>query len=454
LSLRHWLPLFFLACGPVETQAPQAVAWDRGLPDLSAQAAPGDFHWARSIVHLHSPHSHDACDGAHDDNEPIDDCLADFREAICATRLDAVFVTDHPNYASYETISSLLWLQEGDELLEQNGLPIANRMACENGHRPVLVPGFEDQLMPVGIERHHSEDIQARHDLYNEMDPDTVQALSDMGAVVLVAHTEQRTVEALAPLAEAGLAGVEMFNLHAMVDPKIRPQFLGLDATEWLTAAKPFTSLEGDAEPDLMFLAFYQEQFVSTAIWDGLSALGPTVGVAGTDAHQNVLNWLLRDGERLDSYRRMIRWFSNWLLVTDQSPEAHKKALAAGRNFAVFEILGTPQDFDVYATVDGQRVEIGSDVSVGAELHIQCPRLSAESPQSLDRPEITARVLKDGQRVAEGCDSIVLDAPGVYRVVFEMTPHHLMGFLGESGEDFRRPIPWIYANPIRVGSQK
>lgn len=452
--LRLSLCVLLVACtlGPDDTGGPSAVPWDRGLPDLSLQSGPAGFQWARSVVHLHSPWSHDACDGVpKEDSERIAACLADFREAICATRLDAVFVSDHPDYAAFEDMVDLLWHQDGDVLILKDEAPIANRITCLNGHRPLYMTGFEDELMPVGMERHHSDNVEERHALYNEKSPEAVQAMVDMGAVVLVAHTEQRTFETLRPLSQAGLAGVELFNLHAMVDPNIRSDFLGLNATEWLVAAQPFTSPEGDAEPDLMFLSFYQEQAVSIHLWDALSTAGPTVGVAGTDAHQNVLNLPMRDGERLDSYRRMLRWFSNWLLVEGNEPHDVKAALSAGRSFAVFEALGTPDGLDVYGTAGGQRVEIGSDLPVGSTLTVHCPTLSSLSPQSLQGSDISARVLKDGVLFAEGCQSYTLSEPGVYRVVFDITPHHLSDFLGAGADGFMHPTPWIYANPLRVG---
>ena len=57
------------------------------------------------------------------------------------------------------------------------------------------------------------------------------------------------------------------------------------------------------------------------------------IGTAGTDAHQNVLPILLRDGERGDSYRRMLRWFSNMVLVEsgEPTPATAQAALEAGR---------------------------------------------------------------------------------------------------------------------------
>lgn len=53
------------------------------------------------------------------------------------------------------------------------------------------------------------------------------------------------------------------------------------------------------------------EQAPSLQKLDGLLARGPIVAAAGTDAHENVLPTLLRDGERGDSDRRMLRWFSS-----------------------------------------------------------------------------------------------------------------------------------------------
>ena len=45
---------------------------------------------------------------------------------------------------------------------------------------------------------------------------------------------------------------------------------------------------------------------------------GGSAGVTtlGTDAHRNSLNFPWSDGERIDSWRRMNRWFSNHLLTT------------------------------------------------------------------------------------------------------------------------------------------
>ena len=52
--------------------------------------------------------------------------------------------------------------------------------------------GIEDELMPVGLDTHVPGSTQERGALYNRDDPDTISALRQAGAVVLVAHTESR----------------------------------------------------------------------------------------------------------------------------------------------------------------------------------------------------------------------------------------------------------------------
>ena len=446
------LLLASLACSPEPADTGVAIVpWTAGLPRLGDKPAPRGGRWSRGIIHFHSPWSHDACDGDPlPGGEPNLDCLADFRAALCTTAMDYVFVTDHPTHAAYQDFESLLWLEEGDEAIDMDGDLVANRMACPDGTSTLLMPGLEDELMPVGMMRHSSDDEEERHALYNTYDAATVSALAETGAVVLVAHTEHRDVEMLASLQDDGLKGIEMFNLHAMVDPTKREEDLGLEAMGWVDDIAPFTDPAGTAEPDLMFLAFYQEQTTSIATWDNLSARASTVGVAGTDAHQNVMPLDLRDGERLDSYRRMARWFSNWLLVGDDSSTSYREALALGRNTVVFEALGTPRGFDfVLVTENGAVMEAGAEANAGT-LYVECPSLDPESPQGLEAPEIRVRVIKDGLNWAEDCGAHELTEPGVYRVVVDITPYHLSEFLGDDPSPWMHPTPWIYSNAIRL----
>jgi hypothetical protein len=430
--------------------APSEVAWSAGLPRLSDELAPlrGRVH-RRAVLHIHSPFSHDACDGHGYDEATgqIDTaCRDSLRAALCTTHYDAAFVTDHPDYMSRQPFQDLFHAQPGDTWIEQD---VALAVECDDGHRVTWRPGFEDELMPVGLRHHAEDDLDARRDLYNRYDADAVRALSDAGAAVMVAHTEQRDVAQLAVLQDAGLTGIEVFNLHAMFAPNIRPEFLGLDALSWLSDIGPFTAPDSELEPDLLFLAVLQSQPPSVAKWDALLARGPMVGIAGTDAHENVLPGELSDDERMDSYRRMLRWFSTVLLADGVAPADDEAALRAGRAFVAFEVLGTPAGFDFHLDSGGATVEMGGQGAPGT-LVVGCPKLSPNSPRGLEAPEITITVLKDGAAWQTGCGSFEAAEPGVYRVEVSMVPNHLRRFLGADPDRYIKSYPWIYGNPIRV----
>lgn len=448
------LHLLWLACASPAPgdSAPQTRAWTREAPPLRGEEVVG-WRAARSIVHLHSPWSHDACDGDPLPNgAPNAPCLADFREALCAAGLDAAFVTDHPAHAAAQDYGALLWLEDGDEAVTVGGQPVGNRLACGGPGRPLLLPGVEDTLMPLGLHAHVAGDAAARDATYNSREAAAFAALEPTGALIGLAHTEGEAQAELERLQDLGLQSIEAFNLHAMVDPDIRAEDLGLDAFGWTSAIAPFTDPDSEAEPDLLFLAFFEEQAPSLAAWDALNARGPMLGTAGTDAHQNVLPLELRDGERVDSYRRMMRWFSNWVLLDEGAavePEGLSAALAAGRSLIVFEALGVPDGVEARWDDDSGAHGPGADVGPGT-LTLRCPGLSPDSPRGELPPEVDARVLRDGVEVARGCGAHTLTDPGVYRVVFTITPHHLLPLLGEATALAERAWPWVYTNPWRL----
>jgi hypothetical protein len=246
-----------------------------------------------------------------------------------------------------------------------------------------------------------------------------------------------------------GLVGTEAFNLHAMVDPNIREDDLGLDGLSWISDVAVFLDEYGPLAPDLIFLGIIEAQAPNLAHWDALSARGPMTGIAGSDAHQNSLPMLMADGERVDSYRRMLRWFSNWLLADGDDPDALEAALRAGRNLVVFEAFGQPAAPDVHVlTSDGSEIEAGGDATEGT-LVVACDALSLNSPQGAQEPEIHTTVYRDGTVWAEGCGEHALDGPGVYRVAVDITPWHLIDFL-DGDDTFIRRVPWLLYNPVRV----
>jgi hypothetical protein len=452
--------LVLCGCGPdpyedtdTDSEATVEVGWTRSL-DQGASSLPevSGFQLRRTIIHVHSPFSHDACDGAGwVDGVFNEECLMDFRRGMCEAGIDIAFLTDHPAHVADQSFEDLYHNRDGDELVLVNGDPVANWVACEDGERFMLIPGVEDELMPVGLDRQIAETPEERDELYNRADAESLAAMKDAGATIWMAHTEGRDLTWLEGLQDAGLDGVEMFNLHAMFDPDIRKDDLGLDSLSWVSDIAPFTHPEAVGEPDLFVLAVLQKQQPSFDRLDSLLQRGPMGASGGTDAHQNVLNLELRDGERGDSYRRMLRWFSNWLMVEEDTMAAYESALRARRMALVFEILGTPSGFGFHLEDgSGTRYEMGSDAPAGM-LHISCPTLALGSPRGLDDPEISVAVYRNGELWQSECGLFEASGPAAYRVEVSMTPHHLVGFLGDDPEPWVKSYPWIFSNAIRVG---
>ena len=225
---------------------------------------------------------------------------------------------------------------------------------------------------------------------------------------------------------------------------------LGLDSLGWISDVAPFLDVYGTLVPDLVFIGIVQAQQVSLDRWDSLSARGPMTGMAGTDAHQNALPMLMADGERVDSYRRMERWFSNWLLSDGDTPPELEAALQAGRNLVVFEVFGRPAAPDVHVrTATGDVVDAGGDATADGTLVVGCDTVSQDSPHGLQEAEVHTTVFKDGVAWTEGCGEHALDGPGVYRVAVDITPWHLVDFL-DGDETWIKRVPWLLYNPVRV----
>jgi hypothetical protein len=455
------------ACGDDGGAAPDAdtrPAWQGGLPDSDVMGERRGLLPARGIIHLHSPYSHDACDGEPRDEATgavDEDCLADLRAALCTTRMDYAALTDHDASMADEEFETLFSMRGDDELIAgTGGTPIASRIHCDGGHQVLLTVGGENPLMPIMLDRHVDGTVEERHAIYDGDDVAAATAMRDAGATLWIPHAESRTFAELEPLAPSGM---EVYQLHANIDPDIREEFLGLDSGGAITAVVEFADTsEGGPEPDLALLSFLSPNQPSLELWDQLLAAGQHVaGSGGTDAHQNALPIMLRDGERGDSYRRMIRWFSNVALVDDPSDiVAIEQALAGGRMFVAFELMGTPVGFDVRAELPaGDPVELGGTVAAaaGATLEVDVPTVHELDP-GLPAPDIAARVIRvtseGASVVAEGAGplSVPLDTAGAYRVEVTIRPLHLGPYLGNLRDRgyAEQVLPWIYGSPIYV----
>lgn len=438
--------------GCAETSPPDTpIAWDKGQPDISGCATIRGQRELRAIMHLHSHHSHDACDGDPQPNGvPDEDCLADLRFGLCTPRIDVAMLSDHPTHATQAAYEELLLMREMDEpILGDGGTPIAAWLKCPDGHKVMVMPGIESaQMMPFGLEKHVS-------DVYGTSSPAAFAAIKEAGALAWVAHTEGRD---LAELATLGLDGIELYQLHANLDPDIRMEDLGLDDDDYFAAIIPFF-LQPGRQPDLATLGFLLPNEPSIVALETLGQTQRLTISAGTDAHQNVFDTIATDGERGDSYRRMIRWFNNRIRTAEFTPQAVKAALRAGNNHIVFESLGTPVGFDFYA--EGAAVtEMGAEVSLaGGPLTLRAvlPTLDPRSPQGPEAPGVrgvlyraTADEREELMTWSSGQIEIEAPGPGVYRVEVWVTPKHLLPYLGDAPEYAEIEAPWIYSGALFV----
>ncbi|HEY5951101.1 MAG TPA: hypothetical protein VIV40_36670 [Kofleriaceae bacterium] len=458
--MRAWyLCALLAACGD-GTPSSTLPEWSKTLPPASVLGTgmARGLVPARGIVHLHSPYSHDACDGMPRDASgiPNEPCLDHLRAALCADQIDYAALTDHDASMADEEFSALFNMRGTDTpVMNGSGEQIASRIHCDDGHEVLVSVGGENDLMPIMLDHHVPGTVQERHDIYNGTSATAIQAMRDAGALIWVAHTEQHPTDELRTVAPNG---IELYNLHANIDPKIRADFLGLDGYAAISSAVEFADTnEGGPEPDLALLSFLSPNLPGITRWNELLAEGRHVAAtAGSDAHENALPVTLADGERGDSYRRVMRWFSNIVLVTDpKDPAQIEAALAKGRLFSVFEIMGTPAGFDVVATGGG---ELGDTVAFNANhLLVSVPTVRNLDP-SLPAPEIRATVIRlyagTVTEVASGSGpnlDVALPGPGAYRVEVTIVPHHLGPYLRDLGTAFAdQELPWIYTSAIYV----
>lgn len=412
----------------------------RGLLDL------------RGLIHEHSVHSHDACDEKPRlaDGSVDLQCLEDFREGMCASRHDFIMLTDHDTYfAMTEFPETLLYDEKrGDELVERNGAPVANRAACPDAPSVLITAGCEcGHMMHVGMDGHLSD-----RSLYTPMTNDAIDEVKATGGgVALLSHTEEHSVDELATLP---IDGFEMYNIHAN---------LLMDLSRVVPVLAKLSDPKALLHPDLLIMPMITEDPRYVDTWGKVLARGVhRVTTMGTDAHRNAIRVMAPDGERVDSWRRLNIWFSNHLLV---EPEADgtwddrqlESALRGGRLYGVFEYLGYAEGFDYHAAAGDKTHEMGDEVSLAdaPKLRVTTPRVRGLDADA-DPPELTLRLLR---ATADGWEEVATSAndldvtpnkPGAYRAEVRMRPKHLRAYLNDFDALADQDFVWIYSNPIYV----
>lgn len=409
----------------------------------------------RGIVHSHSPYSHDACDDQpFIDGQRNEPCFAEVRAGLCQTAQDFVFLTDHADsFADHEYPDVLLYAA-GDSLIERGGRPVANRLACPDGRRVIVAAGTETGLMPIGLEHHLGDSPAERHAWYQRSDAEALRALQAAGALVFLQHTEGWSIEQIQQLP---IDGIECYNLHQNLMDNMGAALEMALLLDQDPAGMPAV--------ELALITVFQENSRDLERWAIGSLAAPLPAVLATDAHRNVFSEPSPDGERLDSFRRMMHWFSNYVLVpaaAELDDAGLKQAIGSGRLYGGFDYLGYPLGFDFFAETTGAVYEMGALVPAAEspELVLQLPTVYRLDPQ-LDPPAVRGRILRaepDGSwtELASSRQDIRLPVgPGSYRAEVRQVPHHLRPWLGDKPDydipdKLIRELPWIYANPITV----
>ena len=453
--------IFFVGCSRQKVSP--------GLVSLSTLGSLRGSHFVRAITHFHSPYSFDACDGKgyHSDGTIDRSCLHDAKYALCENHINYVFVTDHVEHLSETSYDDLL-LHESPDTFIQNGAGknIANQIHCADGFTSVMLPGLEGKLLALGMEDHSSTDIPTRQASYGADDAAAKLTLESVNALVAIPHTESRDTAALIALAPDV---VEIYNLHANLDPKIRKKWLHVKPFDKIAKflnylIDPYHNLHAD----YIFADIFEMNSVYFEKWNALLASGHyTTGVGGLDSHQNIFSQTGSDGQRLDAHRRMTRVFNNFVLTTLDTPAGIKSAIKNGHVFFVVEGLGTPVNLDFHATHAGSIVEMGRDqmavtVPETSSINVHLPEVYYQFPgmNSDHAPEIWGELhfinpVTGAESVvarAKGANSEILypePQSGFYRIHVFMKPHHLKDYLFDEDHE-NETYPWIISNPIWV----
>ena len=486
------------------------VVADLAPEEVGPQVPDAPFGWGfaargwkemRGIVHLHSAYSHDGCgpDGYEDFGGPDPACLDELRAAPCATDVDFMMMTDHPGEVKHHTFEEGLQYRadEGDELvLDGQGRPFANRMTCPEGsmvEKAYFFFGTEgSKNMPIGMSG--PVPMQVFDTNYGQDEPlENAQAavaiVHELEGYAFACHTEESTIS-VERMIELPLDGMEIYNLHAGLMGAFNDLDTILSIDRFMT--------EGGPDPDLAVMLFLQPVEKDVLKFDQVTPYSPISIIAATDIHRNVeipalcpdgpdtgLCWKfaeeypefanfatiggplpLSDGDRVDSYARSFRWFSNRALVKEDDPDLLRQAVGTGRGYAVFDVFGYPGEFDFYVAADGAAVELGEEITAPATAvaYIRTPIIEAppwRAGQEVDysKCQVSTRLVRASEEGSEVLIEVTgqgvymdmeLPDPGAYRVEVRVRPFHYEPLLPGVEKLAQNEFPYIYTNAIFI----
>jgi hypothetical protein len=463
----------------------------------------------RTIIHLHSAFSHDACDdhGLDENGTPDWTCIRRMKAALCKEQIGVAFMTDHPNYMDEQPFEALLYpeLDKGDELLESDGVAWGVRYPCPDGQggpdgTVVLVPGFEGtHTMPIGLRQHLADMSHYGVSLVDGTADDAVDAMTAdvraAGGMVTIAHSEQDELP-FSMIAEHDIPLMELYNFHANFNT-----VLGDNLASAIFALELFLGTSDKPRADLTALVML-DTYPTKALdkWRTVSAIRPITAFAGSDVHENVIvpaicagssacddiaiehpnlvnllknggNIILADQERIDAYERIFRWVQNRVMVGpgEALPAGAEVALEAGRNVVVFEVLGDAVGASILAITGTEAApeyhDMGSTVHVadGATLWARSPDVPVPGNNAYwsdgSSAAMTATLYRtDGDGITAVHSwtepgtwvSLPLDAPGAYQMEVTLVPRHLLDELGAATDLATKSFRWVETNAVRV----
>ena len=459
----------------------------------------------RGIVHLHSAYSHDGCgpDGYEDYGGPDPECLAELRAAPCANHISFMMMTDHPGEVKHHTYEEGLQYREdlGDELvMDHQGRPFANIITCPEGstvEKVFVYFGTEgSKHMPIGLAGPVPDIVfETKYGDEEQLDNSkaAVEVVHELEGYAFCCHTEEPNIS-VERIKELPLDGMEIYNLHANL-------MMGLESMDTIFMMNDFMgNPEGGPNPDLSLLLFLGHVAKDLEKFDASAPYIHLAHIAATDIHRNVEipalcpgevegsiceafaedfpNFVefarvggavpLSDGDRVDSYARSFRWFSNRPLVKEMDPQEIREAIGMGRSYSVFETMAYADGFDYYVEQGPAEapevLELGAEASFtdGMTAHIVTPTLvppawrtdeginygAGEVWTQLIRAtdtgsEVIAESTKQGETLV-----VPLPGTGAYRVQAEIRPRHLEPLLAGLKKLASGKYPYIYTNAI------
>lgn len=500
---------------PTTEPTAEVTTADASTGDTSTGPPPEQDPWTvrRGVLHVHSPYSHDACDGAGlEQGQPNPGCLADLRAAVCATGLDFALLTDHPAHMQEHPFTEvLLYSREaGDELVMTPDAALSNRMRCADDRRVLLAAGYEStHTLPLGLHHHVGAELYAGlTDATPLADAQALIAgLKAGGAVTAIAHSEEADLSA-ARIVAVGLEAMEWYNPHGNFKTALGGDDIAGDPTKVLDTLQgllPFMAgSDSGAHPDLVYLRLLPSWPVEGfKKWREVQRTRAITGLLGSDVHQNVAvspicdddnpvvhaacvaaaeavlppalaglvaggTLTMSDGKRLDSFARVLRWLENRVLTEPGTLDLERlqASLRGGRSYGLFSVFGEPEGLRFAGRgADDTLLWIGDAAAGPVTLQLRAPTRpvalggapftaaeadTAELRSELWRTDAAGSVKVDEATGLGATLEHVADAPGAYHVEVFIRPLHLKGALGSEAELAEVEYMWLITNPIRV----